>query len=103
GLSADEIDGLCLDPVLCLPDQAFLDVTAALLLSLDAVYFEDKGLRAADAVRLRAALADRMEKTSSWLSYKRRPGYGVELHLGGALGTVFMTYSGFGQPPRCYV
>ncbi len=103
GLSADEIDALCLDPILRLPDQAFLDVMAEMLLSLDAVYFEDKGLGAADAVRLRTALADRMEKTSSWLSYKRRPGYGVELHLGGALGTVFMTYAGFRQPPRCYV
>jgi hypothetical protein len=103
GLSADIIDELCLDPILCLPDQAFLDVMAELLLSLDAVYFEDKGLGAADAIRLRTALADRMEKTSNWLSYKRRPGYGVDLHLGGALGAVFMTYAGFRQPPRCYV
>jgi len=74
-----------------------------LLLSLDPVYFDDKGLGAADAVRLRAALANWMEKTPSWISYKRRPGYGVNLHLAEALGAVFMNYAGFRQPPRCYV
>jgi hypothetical protein len=85
GLAADAIDRLCLDPVLCLPDEAFLDVMAELVLSLDVVYFDDKGLSEADAVRLRTALADRMEKTSNWLNYERRPGYGIELHLSGAL------------------
>ncbi len=103
GLAANEIDGLCLDPVLCLPDEAFLDVMGTLLLSLDAVYFDDKGLRAAEAVRLRKALANRMQKTSTWISYQRRPGYGVDLHLAEALGAVFMNYAGFRQPPRCYV
>src|ERR1700732_3173580 len=85
GLTADAIDRLCLDPVLCLPDEAFLDVMAELLLSLDAVYLNDKGLGEADAVRLRAALAERMEKTSSWLDHEHRPGYGVEYHLSNAL------------------
>jgi hypothetical protein len=103
GLAADAIDRLCLDPVLCLPDEAFLDVMAELLLSLDAVYLNDKGLGEADAGRLRAALAERMEKTSSWLNYERRPGYGVEYHLSNALAAVFLNSAGFRQAPRCYV
>jgi hypothetical protein len=103
GLTADAIDRLCLYPVLCLPDEAFLDVMAELLPSLDAVYFNDKGLGEADAVRLRAALVERMEKTSSWLDHERRPGYGVERHLSNALAAVFLNSAGFGQAPRCYV
>jgi hypothetical protein len=47
GLTADAIDRLCLDPVLCLPDEAFLDVMAELLLSLDAVYLNDNGCQSA--------------------------------------------------------
>ena len=103
GLTADAIDRLCLDPVLCLPDEAFLDVMAELLLSLDAVYLSDKGLGEADAVRLRAALAERMEKTSSWLNHERRPGYGMEYHLSNALAAVFLNSAGFRQASRCYV
>jgi hypothetical protein len=69
----------------------------------NAVYLNDKGLGETDAGLLRAALAERMEKTSSWLNYERRPGYGVEYHLSNALAAVFLNSAGFRQAPRCYV
>ena len=102
GLQAEAIDDLCLNPVLCLPDESFLDVMAGLLASLDFIYFDDKGVTAPD-LRIRTAFASRLEETSNWKHYTYRPGYGVELHLGPALSAMFMTDHGFRAPPKCYV
>jgi hypothetical protein len=76
---------------------------ADLLLPLDEAYFDDKGVTASDIVRIRTAFAGRLRETSNWKNYKRRPGYGAEMHLDLALGALFMTSHGFGAPPRCYV
>ena len=103
GLDAEAIDELCLSPVLCLPDEPFLDVMSDLLLPLDVVYFDAKGVGERDAVRIRTALARRMEETSNWKNHVHRPGYGVEVHLSLALANLFLSSSGFREPPRCYV
>jgi hypothetical protein len=103
GLSSDEIDALCIAPVIVLPDKAFLGVMSDILLPLDMWYFDGKSVSEADAVRIRTKLAERMERTSSWESYVRRPGYGSEFHLSLALTNLFFCSSGFRQPPSCYV
>jgi len=103
GLAADEIDLLCLDPVVSLPDEPFLDAAEALLLALDVVYFDDKGIVAADLLRIRAALIQRVQDTSEYQRFVRNPGYGIPSHLDGAFGALLMCQNGFRTPPRCYV
>jgi hypothetical protein len=103
GLKANAIDDLCLNPILCLPDKAFLDVMAELLFPLDEAYFEDKGLAVPDIVRIRTAFAGRLKETSNWKNYTYRPGYGVEHHLDLGLGALFVTSHAFRAPPQCYV
>lgn len=97
------IDALCLEPVLCLPDEPFLDVAAALLLPLDVVYFDDKGLAAADLLRIRTKFTERLKTTSQWRRFAANPGYGIPYHLDGALGAIFLCQNGFRTPPECYV
>jgi len=103
GLTAAAIDRLCLEPVLCLPDEPFLDVAASLLLPLDVVYFDNKGLGAADLLRIRTNLAERLRKTSQWCRFAANPGYGIPYHLDGALGAILLCQNGFRTPPECYV
>jgi hypothetical protein len=103
GLEAAAIDALCLEPVTCLPDEPFLDVTVDLLLPLDVAYFDDRGLAAADLLRIRTSLAERLRKTSQWRRFVANPGYGIPYHLDGALGAIFFCQNGFRSPPRCYV
>ena len=91
GLDADAIDRLCLTAILSLPDAPFLVVTADFLLPLDVVYFEDKGVAVTDVVRIRTKLAERLQQTSSWQRFARKPGYGIEHHLDLALGALFLT------------
>ncbi len=102
-LDPDAIDVLCLESVLCLPDEPFLDVAAALLLPLDVVYFEDKGLAAADLLRIRTKFAERLKTPSKWRRFAAKPGYGIPYHLDGALGAIFLCQNGFHTPPECYV
>ena len=103
GLDADAIDALCLSPVIVLPDEPFLDVSADLQLSIDIVYFRGQGLSEVHALRLRTGLVNRLKQTSQWRRFADRPGYGIPFHLDGALGTAFMAEQGFRQPPHCYV
>lgn len=103
GLVANEIDDLCITPVVCLPDKSFLDAMANLLFSIDVVYFDVGSIAAPDMLRVRTALADRMQETSNWTNFVYRPGYGIEIHLDFALGALFMTSHALRAPPQRYV
>jgi hypothetical protein len=103
GLDPVAIDALCLEPVTCLPDEPFLDVAAALLLPLDVVYFDDKGIAADDLLRIRTRFTERLKTTSQWRRFAANPGYGIPYHLDGALGAIFLCQNGFRTPPECYV
>jgi len=99
----NEIDDLCITPVVCLPDEAFLDAMANLLISIDVVYLDVGSITAPDVLRVRKALTDRMQQTSNWANFVHRPGYGIGLRLDFALGALFMTSHALRAPPQRYV
>lgn len=103
GLAANEIDRLCIAPVVRLPDESFLDAMADLLVSIDVVYLDVGSIAASDVLRVRTSLADRMRQTSNWTNFVYRPGYGIEMRLDFALGALFMTSHALRAPPQRYV
>jgi hypothetical protein len=71
GLTASDIDDLCINPVVCLPDKPFLDAMANLLISIDVVYLDVGSITGSDVLRIRTVLVDRMQKTWSWINFER--------------------------------
>ena len=67
------------------------------------MYFDNKDVAAADALRIRTKLTERLRKTSQWQRFADDPGYGIPYHLDGALGAIFLCQNGFRSPPQCYV
>lgn len=61
GLTSDEVDEISLEPIIGLPEEAFLDVMTVFLRSVNAVYFNDRGLQDAQAVDIRSALGQAHE------------------------------------------
>ena len=59
GLNAEEIDEYGVTNLAALPDDAFFDILAIFIPSVDAVYFVDGGLADVHAIRVRSALAQR--------------------------------------------
>lgn len=103
GLDTNAVDQLCVQPVVGLPDQPFLDVIGTLVLALDQVHFEGKGPDDTEAVRIRTRLIERLKQTSEWRRFSRSPGYGIPLDLDGALAAALLCQHNFRQPPHCYV
>jgi len=103
GLDAAVMDELCVAPVVCLPDEPFLDVVGNLLLCLDVVYFDGKGVAEPDLVRIRTKMVERLKQTSQWRRFANKPGYGLPSHLDRALGAIFLNQTGFRTVPKCYV
>jgi hypothetical protein len=90
-------------PILDLNDQAFFDVSADFLRSLDAVYYDGKGLSAEVAATIRAQFAERLGQSYSYQRLRGTKSDGIETHLGPAIATQFFNDHYWGQAPKCYL
>lgn len=102
-MSQKEVDQLVLDPIRSLPDESFLDATAAFLLAIDRVFFDANRLSSEEAVRIRSTLADRLSETSGWRHMVRSPSSSIEMRLGPAAAAVFFNQHDFMQPATAYL
>ena len=98
-----EIDKLMDVTVVTLPDEPFFDVVANFLQSVDAVYFNEPGLDDEIAVRVRQALAHRLQKCSGWKHLARSQSASVETHIAPAIAAMFFSNHLRGQQPTCYL
>jgi hypothetical protein len=104
GLAAPEIDQLALKPICTLPDRSILDVLPDFLRSLDVVYFNHRSIEEPIAVSIRSTFADRLMASTGWKRLRGQRGSSIETHIGPAIAVFFFNdYSGFGQPPQCYL
>ncbi len=103
GLASHDVDQLALTPISAVPDESFFDVVTLFLRSLDAVYFGDRGLQMQEAVRIRAALADRLLATRGWRWLADSRLESIEVHIGPAIAAFFMNDYSTLQPPKCYL
>jgi len=98
-----DVDKLALEPIRSLPDESFFDVVTIFQKSVDAVYFNDRGLDDTAAQHIRAALADRLTASRGW----KRVGTGrlgsIETHIGPAIGVLFFNDYGLLTPAKCYL
>lgn len=103
GMTSSQIDELAFDPMRSLPDEPFLDVLATFVVDVDRVFFNDRGLTAEEAVRIRSKLAERLVETSGWRSMIRRRSNSIEMHLAPAAAAMFFNNHGFTQPATAYL
>ena len=103
GLASPEIEQLALTPISVLPDKAFFDVLTRFLRSVDAVYFNDRGMQEPIAIHIRSALANRMMASSGWKRLGGNRSASIEWHIGPAIAVLFFNEYGFVQPTTCYV
>jgi len=103
GLTAQQVDEISLTPITSLPEEAFLDVMTVFLRSVDAVYFNDRGLREAQAVHIRSTLAQNLMKTRGWKWQRRERSNSISTRLGPAIAVLFFNDYGHFQPAKCYL
>jgi hypothetical protein len=103
GLSLQEIEQLALVSISSLPDRSFFDVLPSFLRSIDAVYFDDRGLPEPIAISIRSALATRLMASHGWKRLRGQRGSSIETHIGPAIAVLFFSDYGIGQPIRCYL
>lgn len=103
GLPSPEVDELALTPIISLPDEPFFDVVTQFLRSVDDVYFNDGGLQAAEAVRIRSVLAHRLMASWGWRRLRDDRSTSIEWHIGPAIAALFINDYGFALPPKCYL
>jgi PAS domain-containing protein len=102
GLPPEEADGLVLQRILGFPDEAFFDVTAILVRSLDDLHFDQSVIDGAEALRLRARLVQRLVQTRSWRRATDRRSSSIEMHLGRAISSLFCHNESWGGG-NCYL
>ena len=103
GLALPEIEQLVLTPISSMPDEPFFDVITRFLRSVDAVYFNDRGLQEPIATRIRSTLANRMMASSGWKRLGGSRSASVERHIGPAIAVLFFNDYGFIHPAKCYL
>ena len=103
GLADESIKQLALDRIRSLPDESFFDATGYFLRSLDQVYFGSGGLAEAEAVRIRASLAERLSETPDWQSRSLDPSGSIEVHMGSAIAAFFFNSWDRLPPSSCYL
>jgi hypothetical protein len=102
-LDPAEVDELLLRPIQSLPDEAFFNVATDLLRALDTLYFSDRGLRAGEAVRVRAVLARRLMASAGWQRLKGSRADSIDTHIGRVIAAFFMNDYNLLMPPRAYL
>jgi hypothetical protein len=103
GLTLPEIEQLALVPVSSLPDRPFFDIISQFLRSVDAVYFNDRGLQEPIAISIRSALANRLMTSSGWQRLRGSRSASIETHIGPAIAVLFFSDHGFVQQTKCYL
>ena len=103
GMTVDSIDRLALDRIRSLPDESFFDTTACFLRSVDQVYFGNGSLAEAEAVRIRASLAERLSETPDWRLRSSAPSSSIEVHMGSPLAAFFFNNWNRLPPSSCYL
>ena len=103
GLTAEEVDQIALAPIRSLPDEAFFDAASRLLRSVDRVYFGNGNLGEAEAVAIRASLADRLSESSGWRSGSSDPSGSTEVHVGSAIAAFFFNDWDRLRSSSCYL
>ena len=103
GMDSRDIDKLALTTITSLPDEVFFDAVAYFLRSVDEVYYGDGDLQAAEAVRIRSVLADRLTSSSGWRRLRHEKSMSIEVHIGPAIAAFFLSGHSLFQPPRCYL
>ena len=103
GLAVENVEQLALDPIRSLPDESFFDATGCFLRSVDRVYFENGTLAEAEAVHIRASLAQRLTETPDWRSRSSDPSGSVEVHMGSAVAAFFFNNWFRFPPSSCYL
>ena len=102
-LDGSDIDDLMGRTVFDLPDESFFDAVEDFLRSVDAVYFNEPGLDDEIAVRIRRAIANRLQESRGWKSLTLSSSASVEIHIAPAIATVFFANHVTAQQPRCYL
>ncbi|HNP65767.1 MAG TPA: hypothetical protein PKH39_17680 [Woeseiaceae bacterium] len=102
-LALPEIEQFALTPISSLPDKSFFDVITQFLRSVDAVYFNDRGLQTPIAISTRSALGNRLMASNGWKRLGASRSSSIELHIGPAIAVLFFNDRGFAQPPKCYL
>ena len=103
GLPAEEIEQLALDRIRSLPDESFFDATGYFLRIVDQIYFRIGSLAEAEAVRIRASLAERLSESPDWRSRNLDPSSFIEVHMGSAIAAFFFNSWNRLQPSSCYL
>lgn len=103
GLTIAEIDNIALSLILKLPGEAFLDIMAIFLRSVDNVYFNGTALGDAEAVHIRMALARRLMTSRQWEWQRRDLSDSITTHLGPAIATLAFNDFGHFQPAKTYL
>ena len=103
GLPAESIDQLALDQILSLPDESFFDATGYFLRGVDRVFFGNGRLEEAEAVRIRASLAERLSESPDWRSRNCDPSASIEVHMGSAIAAFFFNNWDRFPPSSCYL
>lgn len=86
-----------------LPDQPFIDVADTVILSADALYFNDPRRPASRLVELRARLIDRIMKLRRWKDVDDPAASTIGMEIGGIVAKALLNSHGFVQGPSCYV
>lgn len=102
GKPLDEIE-TALHPLFSLNDERFFDLMEIVLYKIDALYFNEKALQPDIAIALRRLFAERLAKSYGYQRLRTSKSDGIEMHLGPAVATLFMSTHDFGQTPRCYL
>lgn len=87
-LGVARIGQLIVAPLCGLPDEPFFDVLGDFLRNVDVMYFNDNAIGDADAVGIRATLADRLMASHGWRRVSREASFSIETHIGPAIGVV---------------
>ena len=103
GLTSRQIDKTVHTHITSLPEESFCDAMTTFLRSVEAVYFNDRGMQEAQAVHMRSELARWLMTTNKWVRHSRDRSRNIELHLGPAIAVLFFNDYGFSQPAKCYL
>ena len=103
GLEWPEIEHIAIALISSLPDEPFFDVVTRFLRSLDAVYFNDRGLEEPIVINIRSALANRLMASRGWKRLGGSRDASIEMHLGPAVAVFFFNDYDFAQPAKCYL
>lgn len=97
------ISELVLQRVAQLPQDRFLDATAAVLHELDRLWLNDGLVSGPLVLLVRETLASRIREFWAWKRLTSECSTSAEIHLTGALAALFMGEYEIGKGPRCYV